>query len=233
MTHAKSMHGPALAVAMLLLANAGALADGLDVTIEGLTQASRFPDSAAFCPPPEAQEANVSPAVHWSEGPDGTRSYAVLMTDPDVPKDMSLINKPGTVIAEHAPRITIHHWVLVDVPAETTALARGAESEGVVAGGKPIGATDHGVRGANVFTSFLAGNPDMAGTYGGYDGPCPPMNDERVHDYQVEIFALDVPSLGLSGPFTGADAEAAMKGHVLASGSAHASYTLNPDLRAN
>lgn len=43
----------------------------------------------------------------------------------------------------------------------------------------------------------------MAGSYGGYDGPCPPRNDERPHRYVVEIFALDVGSLKLPEGFTG------------------------------
>jgi Raf kinase inhibitor-like YbhB/YbcL family protein len=72
---------------------------------------------------------------------------------------------------------------------------------------------------------------DMAGQYGGYDGPCPPWNDERAHRYTFKVYALDVPSLNLSGAFTGPEAEAAMQGHVLAEGEAVGLYTLNPDLR--
>ncbi|MGX1307058.1 Raf kinase inhibitor-like YbhB/YbcL family protein [Amorphus suaedae] len=216
------------AAAFALVAASAAAGEALDVTIGDVDAAGRFADSAAFCPPEGAAETNVSPEVRWGAGPDGTKSYALLMTDADVPADLSLINKPGVTIATDAPRVTIHHWVLVDIPAWQSGLARGVESERLVAGGKPIGRTDHGLRGANVFTAFLAGNADMAGTYGGYDGPCPPTNDLRAHRYRIEVFALDVPTLGLSGAFTGADAEAAMKGHVLARGSATATYSLNP-----
>lgn len=216
------------AAAFALVAGAAVAGETLDVTIADVDATGRFADSAAFCPPEGAAETNVSPEVRWSEGPEGTGSYAVLMTDADVPADFSLINKPGVTIAADAPRVTIHHWVLVDIPAYQSMLARGVESERRVVGGKPIGQTDHGVRGANVFTAFFAGNADMAGTYGGYDGPCPPTNDLRVHRYRIDVFALDVPTLGLSGAFTGADAEAAMKGHVLAHGSATATYSLNP-----
>lgn len=214
-------------IANVTLANA---ADRLTVTIAGLDASGRFADDAAFCPPASSAKKDLSPAVSWSAGPEGTHSYALTMTDPDVPKDMSLINKPGTTIEDGAPRITIHHWVLSDIPATVTALDKGAESDGLKPRGKPIGATPHGLRGANVFTSFLAGNPDMAGTYGGYDGPCPPVNDERPHHYTIRVYDLDVPTLGLTGAFDGPALEAAVKGHVLARGEAVATYALNPKL---
>ncbi|UWN49454.1 hypothetical protein ASALC70_01666 [Alcanivorax sp. ALC70] len=37
--------------------------------------------------------------------------------------------------------------------------------------GKSTGRVEKGVRGANDYTDFLAGDPDMKGVYGGYDGP--------------------------------------------------------------
>jgi Raf kinase inhibitor-like YbhB/YbcL family protein len=201
----------------------------LSVKIEGLDPNGRFADSAAFCPPGIGSK-DVSPGVSWSAGPQGTRSYALLMNDPDVPQDFSLINKPGTTIPANAPRISVFHWVLADIPAGVTSIGVAAEGEGLVPGGKPIGVTPHGLRGANVYTSFLAETNGMAGTYGGYDGPCPPINDQRMHHYTLTVAALDVATLGLSGPFTGEDVEKAMAGHVLASGEAIATYSLNPSL---
>jgi hypothetical protein len=44
--------------------------------------------------------------------------------------------------------------------------------------------TEHQLRqGVNDYTGWFANDPDMAGEYYGYDGPCPPWNDERVHTY--------------------------------------------------
>ncbi|MDP9759255.1 phosphatidylethanolamine-binding protein (PEBP) family uncharacterized protein [Agrobacterium tumefaciens] len=60
--------------------------------------------------------------------------------------------------------------------------------------------------------------------------PARPINDQRVHRYILEVVALDVVTLGLSGPFTGEDVEKAMAGHILASGKATATYSLNPSL---
>ena len=42
----------------------------------------------------------------------------------------------------------------------------------------------------------------MSGDYFGYDGPCPPWNDALVHRYVFTLYALDVATLGLQGPFT-------------------------------
>ena len=220
------------ALALWLASAAATLAaDPLTVTIGGLDATGRLPDKAAFCPPDASGAKNVNPEVTWSPGPEGTRAYALVMTDPDVPKDLGLINKPATVIADGEPRMTIHHWVLADIPASVTAIPEGADSDGVTPHGKPVGETPHGLRGANAFTGFFAGNADMAGTYGGYDGPCPPMNDARPHHYTINVYALDTPTLGLTGAFDGPALEAAVKGHVLAEGEAVATYALNPAAR--
>ena len=85
-----------------------------------------------------------------------------------------------------------------------------------------------GVRGVNDYTKWFASDPEMKGDYGGYDGPCPPWNDSILHHYHFIVYALDVPSLALSGRFTGADAEKAMAGHVLARGEVMGTYTLSP-----
>ena len=72
----------------------------------------------------------------------------------------------------------------------------------------------------------------MKGAYGGYDGPCPPWNDEIVHHYHFAVYALDVPSLGLDGRFTGPDALRALAPHTIAKGTFMGTYSLNPQVRA-
>ena len=70
----------------------------------------------------------------------------------------------------------------------------------------------------------------MGGTYGGYDGPCPPWNDSIVHHYHFQLFALDVETLGLAGAFGAAELQSAMAGHVLAEASWMGTYSMNPEL---
>ena len=38
----------------------------------------------------------------------------------------------------------------------------------------PFGRAEHGVRGINNYTDWFAGDKEMKGDYGGYDGPFPP-----------------------------------------------------------
>jgi phosphatidylethanolamine-binding protein (PEBP) family uncharacterized protein len=47
-------------------------------------------------------------------------------------------------------------------------------------------------RGSTITPGWFAGDNDMRGDYYGYDGPCPPWNDEIVHRYVFTLFALDV-----------------------------------------
>jgi Raf kinase inhibitor-like YbhB/YbcL family protein len=207
-----------------------AAAASLEVKVGGLTADGRLPPSAAYCPPTKMDPSkyNISPSVAWSRGPRTTRSYALIMTDLDVPKDLSLINKPGVTISADTPRVPFIHWVLVDIPPSITALKRGAEGDGFVPKGKPIGPTPHGLRGANVYSHFYPADSELAGTRGGYDGPCPPHNDIVPHRYVTRVYALDVSTLGLRGLFFGEDALRAMQGHVLAVGEAKAQYSANP-----
>ena len=72
----------------------------------------------------------------------------------------------------------------------------------------------------------------MGGNYFGYDGPCPPWNDEILHHYVFTVYALDVPRLGVSGAFTGKDVLKAMEGHILDRAVLTGIYTLNPALEA-
>ena len=71
----------------------------------------------------------------------------------------------------------------------------------------------------------------MSGNYFGYDGPCPPWNDELIHHYVFTLYAVEVPRLAVTGNFTGADALVALAGRVLAQASLTGVYTLNPALK--
>jgi Phosphatidylethanolamine-binding protein len=62
----------------------------------------------------------------------------------------------------------------------------------------------HGLRqGLNDFTGWFANDPNMKGTYFGYDGPAPPWNDSVVHHYTFTLYAIDVPKLEVKVDLTG------------------------------
>jgi Raf kinase inhibitor-like YbhB/YbcL family protein len=106
---------------------------------------------------------------------------------------------------------------------------RSAFSDGVTPKGKS-GRSNRPFEGVNDYTGWFAGDPEMGGTYKGYDGPCPPWNDSLIHHYVFTVYALDVDSLGLNGDFTAGDVEEAMKSHIIDSARLTGTYTLNPRL---
>jgi Raf kinase inhibitor-like YbhB/YbcL family protein len=173
-----------------------------------------------------------SPRIAWSKGPAGTKSYAIIMYDTDSPAEhREWMNQEGQTLTAAIQRKIFYHWLLVDIPANTTSLAEGADSEARVAHGKQTPAKT-GVHGRNDFTPTFATNDAMKGDYYGYDGPCAAWNDTNTHHYHFTVYALSVPSLGLSNPFDGAQALAAMQGKVLAQGELVGLYSVNPDVIA-
>jgi Raf kinase inhibitor-like YbhB/YbcL family protein len=219
----------ALALLFVSLGGAARAAD-IHVVVEGLDAGNRLPLSSAYCTATEMPPSNhdISPAISWSRGPRGTQSYALIMTDLDVPKNLSLINKPGVTISPDEPRVPFIHWVLIDIPPSITHLDKGVEGNSFAPSGKPLGTTDHGIRGANVYSHFYPEGSPLAGPHGGFDGPCPPKNDPVPHRYVTYVYALDVKSLGLSGLFFGEEAQEKMRGHILAQGQAQAIYGGQP-----
>ena len=175
---------------------------------------------------------NRNPDLRWSGLPPGTRSLAVLCHDPDVPSRGDDVNKEGRKVPASLPRVDFFHWVLVDLRPDTPPIERGEFSTGVTARGKPGPHAPRDARqGINDYTGWFAGDKDMVGNYFGYDGPCPPWNDEIAHRYVFTLYALDVPRLDVAGIFKGGDVRQAMAGHILAEASVTGRYALNPAVK--
>ncbi|MEZ4320418.1 MAG: YbhB/YbcL family Raf kinase inhibitor-like protein [Myxococcota bacterium] len=175
---------------------------------------------------------NRNPHLAWGDVPEGTKSFAVICVDHDVPSVGTDVNQEGRTVSVDLPRVPFFHWVLADLPASLRSIAEGSHSDSITVGGKPAGPTpDGGLQGQNDYTGWFAGDADMGGTYCGYDGMGPPWNDERMHGYRFRVYALDVPSLGLSGGFTGPQVLDAIDGHVLARAEIIGLYAINPNPR--
>ncbi len=97
-----------------------------------------------------------------------------------------------------APRGTFVHWLIWNLEP-SAAMPEGVPLKGEVS--EPAGA----VQGTNGFGLI------------GYYGPCPPPG--LAHRYVLKVYSLDV-SLDLAPGSDRSDLEAAMEGHVLASGEA-------------
>jgi Raf kinase inhibitor-like YbhB/YbcL family protein len=137
-----------------------------------------FADGAEIPREHTADGRDVSPPLAWSGAPAGTRSLALIVDDPDAPDPA-------------APRVVWVHWVVVDLPPGTTALAAGASPRGLPAGAR---------EGLNDWKQP------------GWRGPSPPIGRHR---YVHTLYALDATLAGLRAP-TKAQLLEAMKGHVLA-----------------
>lgn len=191
----------------------------MKLTVTSFENGATIPDEFVFGLPAEEGHVrfgpNRNPHLRWTDLPEGTQSLALFFIDADVPSVGTDVNQEGRTVPYDLPRVDFYHWVLVDIPPSVTELEVGQDSEGVTERGKQASRTSYGVRGLNSYCDWFAGDPDMAGEYGGYDGPCPPWNDERVHKYYLTLYALDEPSLNLESPFTGSAALKTMEGHIL------------------
>lgn len=124
---------------------------------------------------------NHSPAIGWEGAPPKTMSYALILDDPD------------------APGGTWTHWLLWDIPADTSSLAEACRPK------PPMHS------GVNDFGRH------------GYGGPCPPPG-HGLHRYFVRLYALDVPSLSLAEDAHRGALERALQPHLLASATCHGVY---------
>lgn len=116
-------------------------------------------------------EENVNPPLEFSDIPEEAESLILIMDDPDA------VEPAGKVWT---------HWLMYNIPIETTEIGEGD---------KPIGA----VEGKNDF-----GDRD-------YGGPNPP---DREHTYRFKLYALD-KELELNQPVKKEDLEEAMENHIM------------------
>jgi Raf kinase inhibitor-like YbhB/YbcL family protein len=137
-----------------------------------------FANGGAIPPKYTCEGSDASPALEWRGVPAGTKSLVLIVDDPDAPDPK-------------APKMTWVHWVLANLPPDTTGLGEAVGSHALP-------------------TGTVEGLNDWKRT--GYGGPCPPIGRHR---YFHKLYALDTVLAGLKHPIR-AQLEAAMKGHVLA-----------------
>ena len=98
-------------------------------------------------------DRTLSPPLTIAGVPKGAKSLVLIMDDPDVPKQLR-------------PEGVFDHWVVFNIPPDTTSIGEGG----------PV----PGISGAN-------GRGDAA-----YTGPCPPPEYEpSEHRYIFKLYALD------------------------------------------
>ena len=120
---------------------------------------------------------DLSPPLNWQGVPEQTRSLVLIIDDPDAPDP-------------HAPKMTWVHWVLYNIPPQSSALPEAATAVTLPPG------TGQGL------------NDWKRAAYG---GPCPPIGRHR---YFFKLYALDSELTFVDNPTKGA-VESAMRGHIL------------------
>lgn len=160
-------------IAALLLAPVLAVANGFSLESPDVHPngpfANKFVLKGFGC-----EGGNISPELKWKNAPNGTRSFAVTAYDPDAPTGSGW-----------------WHWVVFNLPADTTSLPQGAGD--LAAGTMPKGA--------------VQGRTDFGAQ--GWGGPCPPKGD-KPHRFIFTVFALKADKLDLNE-----NASAAMVGYML------------------
>lgn len=205
----------------------------MKLTSTSFSHGQRIPPRCAFGIPDGTGHMklgeNLSPQLSWSGIPPGAKSLVLLCIDVDVPSSLENFNKDGKVIAKSLPRVEFVHWAMVDIPATDGSLPEGFCSKGITARGKKNPPGPPGSRqGLNDYTGFMASDPEMAGDYYGWEGPCSPWNDELEHRYHFTLYATDLAKCPVPDRFTAADVLKAIHGHVLEQATLTGTYTLNP-----
>jgi len=123
-----------------------------------------------------------SPPLEW-EQVQGTIKYAIICEDPD------------------APSGTWTHWIIFNLPNNTTSLSEWVMEREEIDNGTKQGFNDFGTI--------------------GYRGPCPPGG---THRYYFKIYALDTV-IQLPAKINKEDLIKAMEGHILDEGHLMGRYT--------
>lgn len=208
----------------------------MELISQSFSDNQKIPDEFAFGVPQEHAHvtlgANRNPHLAWSDLPAGTRSLVLICCDPDVPSRGDDVNQEGRTVPASLPRVDFYHWVLVDLAPHPAEIAAGEFSREVTPRGKGGPQGPRNTRqGINDYTNWFANDHDMGGDYYGYDGPCPPWNDEIPHRYVFTLYALDVERCPVEGRFAGQQVLEAVRGHVLDEASITGFYALNPAVK--
>ena len=150
---------------------------------------SAFTQGGSIPPTFTCEGSDTSPQLSWSGTPAAAKSLALIVDDPDAPDPA----KPQRVYV---------HWVVYNLPPETSSLAENASK-----GGMPAGS----IQGKNDW-----GKQE-------YGGPCPPIGRHR---YFFKLYALD-SAVSIGDAADKKTLEAAMHGHILAQAEIMGTYQKN------
>ena len=82
-----------------------------------------FDDGGSIPRQHTCEGANTAPPLAWSGAPSATKSFALIVDDPDAPDPK-------------APRMTYVHWVVYNIPATASALPEAASAASLPPGAR-------------------------------------------------------------------------------------------------
>ena len=86
-----------------------------ETTMQFKLSSPAFPPNGTIPEAHTCDGADTPPALKWTGMPDGSKSLALIVDDPDAPDPK-------------APKMTYVHWVLYDIPPSVTTVGGGAPS---------------------------------------------------------------------------------------------------------
>ena len=89
-------------------------------------KSSAFDEGALIPDKYTCDDIDISPPLNWSNGPEGTKKYAIICDDPDAPM--------GTWV----------HWVIYNLPSNIHELAENVPSSEILPNGAKQGRNDFG-----------------------------------------------------------------------------------------
>jgi Raf kinase inhibitor-like YbhB/YbcL family protein len=167
----KAIIAGAFAISLAAMASFAAGGAKMKVTSSAFQEGANIP-SKFTC-----DGGDTSPPLQIADIPSEAKSLLLIVDDPDAPSGL------------------FTHWMVWNIPPQTSAVGEGS--------------TPKGVQGTSDFGKS------------GYGGPCPPSG---THRYYFRIFALD-RELDLPFGSKRAQLDAAMKGHVVAQGELMGRYS--------
>ncbi len=108
---------------------------------------------------------NISPQLAWNDAPEGTKSFALVCTDPDAPSGVFTPTPKDDAQKTLVRGFT--HWIVYNIPSHIAEIQEGA-------------LPDHALQAENDFHQLI------------YGGPCPPSG---THRYIFTLYALSVPEI--------------------------------------
>lgn len=151
----------------------------LHVDSTALPEGEHIPNRYTCNSTAKGDAEDVSPPLQWSDAPSGTKSFVLILDDPDA--------IGGSFI----------HWVLYNIPPDTTSLEENMPRTETLSDGSMQGTNDFG----NL----------------GYNGPCPQTRFGKIHNWVFSVYALDV-EVNLPPGVTYTELMNVISKHILAKG---------------